>query len=202
MLLEEREKLEVVSDITGITHDNDAPEGLGRGQALIVDRKRIERAVRHVRIERDNAQPNVGKRRQRGQPIHLDRHDPWRTQLPPHRRFSKDECEALGRIVQQFLPVKAFGYGLWVVSWKVSQARASIFGCLEQAGNHQRQEEPDVVSIGLKRGQLALFLVQASPECCPDTLELGVGEPGEGSEFTLLLIAYPERRQNPLHIGD
>lgn len=88
-----------------------------------------------------------------------------------------------------------------MITGEVGQARPCVLGCLEQAGDHERQEEADVLAIGLKRSQLALLLVQATLERGPYVLELGIGKPGQGDELSSAFPAEPESREYALDVG-
>jgi len=93
--------------------------------------------------------------------------------------FGEYEGEALGRIVEGGLTVETLGDGLGMVAGEVGEARPGVLGYLEQACDHERQEEADVLAIGFKCGQLALLLVQAPLKRGSHVLKLGVGEPGQ-----------------------
>jgi hypothetical protein len=60
-LFKEGEQLQVVIDVAGISHHDDASERLGGSDSLVVNGKGVERAIRYVCIERDDAQANIGQ---------------------------------------------------------------------------------------------------------------------------------------------
>ena len=60
VVLKERKQLKMVIDVSGVTHHDDAAERLGRGDALVIDGKGIERAVWNIAAEGDDAQLDVG----------------------------------------------------------------------------------------------------------------------------------------------
>jgi hypothetical protein len=72
---------------------------------------------------------------------------------------------------------------------------------LQEPGNHEGQEEANVLRISFQRGQLALLLVQAPPQRSPDALKLGVGEPGQRQEVGRPLTAYAKGRQDSFDVG-
>lgn len=100
------------------------------------------------------------------------------------------------------MAVEALGHGLGVVTGKNTQGGTSVLRRLEQPRNHGGQEEPDVRGVSLKRGQLALLLVQAAFEGRPDVLELGVGKTRQGQELVGQVWPDTQSRQYALDVGN
>ena len=129
--LEKGEQLQVVRHIPRVAHHDDPTEGLRGRNPVVVAGEGAERAVRDVDVQGDDTEPDVGQLGQGGEAAQLYSHDGRLDELPAHRGFGEDEREALGRVIERGLAVKALGDGLGVVTGKDAEAGSCILGRLE-----------------------------------------------------------------------